>query len=131
MEINHRPFVLHGLLLVFFVSIFLVHSGEKLIEFFFLLNLPILIGFLSEGLIFLCKCFDYAYSQPDNSTHIGASLLGFVLPLLFLRVVGIAVLRQPTKSRHSPDTSPDSTAEDAAVISMNLRFSFCCLLYSS
>ena len=121
----------HGLLLVFFVSIFLVHSGEKFIEFFFLLNLPILIGFLSEGLIFLCKSFDSSDSQTNDGTHIGCRLGGFVLPLLLLGIVGILVFCQPPKSRHSPDTSPDSTAEDAAVISRKRRFSFCCLPYSS
>ena len=122
---------LHGLLLFFFVSIFLIHTGEELVKFFFLLDLPVFIGFLSEGLIILDKGIYCTYRQSQNRTHIGASLLGFVLALLFLRVIGIAVLRQPAKSRHSPDTSPDSTAEDATVISINRRFSFFCLLYSS
>ena len=131
MEFIHRPFLLHGLLLVFFVSIFLVHSGEELVEFFFLLDLPVFILCSSKGLIILCKGFDCTNGQADDISHIGASLLGFVLSLLLLRIVGIVVLRQPPKSRHSPDTSPDSTAEDATVISMNRRFSFCCLVYSS
>ena len=57
--------------------------------------------------------------------------MGFILAFLFFRIVRIAVLCQPPKSRHSPDTSPDNTAEDATVISINRRFSFCCLVYSS
>lgn len=122
--------ILHGNFL-FFVSIFLIHTGEEFVEFFFLLNLQIFIGFLSEGLIILCNCFYCAYGQTDNGSHIGASLLGFVLSFLFFRIVGIAVLRQLPKSRHSPDTSPDSTAEDATVISRKRRFSFFCLQYSS
>ena len=122
--------ILHGNFL-FFVSIFLIHPSEELVKFFFLLNLPILIGFLSEGSIVLCNCFYCAYGQTDNGSHIGASLLGFVLPLLFFRIVGILVFCQPPKSRYKPDTSPDSTAEDATVMSMNRRFSFFCLPYSS
>ena len=131
MEFNHRPFVLHGLLLVFFVSIFLVHPGEELVEFFFLLDLLFFILCSSEGLIVFSKGFDCAYGQTDNGSHIGTRLGCFILAFLFFRVIGIAVLRQPPKSRHSPDTNPDSTAEDATVISMNRRFSFFCLLYSS
>ena len=131
MEFNHRPFVLHGLLQFFFVSIFLIHTGEELVEFFFLLDLLVFIGFLSEGLIILCKAFNGSDGQADEGTHIGCRLGGFVLSLLFLWIVGILVLRQPPKSRNSPDTSPDSTAEDAIVISMNRRFSFFCLPYSS
>ena len=131
MEINHRPFVLHGLLLFFFISIFFVQAGEKFVEFFFLLDLLFFIRFLSEGLIILCKCFDCANGQADEGTQIGTSLLGFVLALLLLRIVGITVLRQPPKSRHSPDTSPDSTAEDATVIRRKRRFSFFCLPYSA
>lgn len=123
--------VSHGLLLFFFVSIFLVHPGEKFVEFFFLLDTLFFILCSSEGFIILCKCFDYAYGQTDNGTHIGASLLGIILAFLFFRIVGILVFRQPPKSRHSPDTSPDSTAEDATVISINRRFSFFCLLYSA
>ena len=130
MEFNHRPFLLHGLLLVFFVSTFLVYSGEELVEFFFLLDLPVFILCSSKGLIILCKGFDCTNGQADDGTYIGASLLGFVLPFLLFWIVGI-LLRQPPKSRHSPDTSPDSTAEDATVISMDRRFSFFCLLYSS
>ena len=122
--------ILHGNFL-FFVSIFLIHSGEKFIEFFFLLDLPVFIGFLSEGLNILCNCFYCAYGQTDNGSHIGASLLGFVLSFLFFRIVGILVFRQPPKSRHSPDTSPDITAEDATAISKKRRFSFFCLPYSS
>lgn len=121
----------HGLLLFFFVSIFLVYSGEELVEFFFLLDLPVFILCSSKGLIILCKGFDCTNGQADDGTYIGASLLGFILAFLLFRIVGILVLRQPPKSRHSPDTSPDSTAENAAVISMNLRFSFCCLPYSA
>ena len=131
MEFNHRPFELHGLLLFFFISVFLVHPGEEFVVFFFLFDLSVFIGFLSEGVIIMCKCFDCAYGQADNSPHIGAGLGCFVLSFLFFRIVRIAVLRQPPKSRHSPDTSPDSTAEDAAVISRKRRFSFFCLLYSS
>ena len=131
MEFIHRPFLLHGLLLVFFVSMFLVQPCEEFIEFFFLLDLTIFIGFPSEGLIILYIAFNGSNGQANNGSHIGAGLLGFVLALLLLRIVGIAVLRQPPKSRHSPDTNPDSTAEDATVISINRRFSFCCLLYSS
>lgn len=131
MEFNHRPFVLHRLLLFFFISVFLVHPGEEFVEFFFLLNLLFFILCSSEGLIMLCNCFNCSYGQTDNSSHIGASLLGFVLALLLLWIVGIAVLRQPPKSRHSPDASPDSTAEDAIVISRKRRLSFFCLLYSS
>ncbi len=122
--------ILHGNFL-FFVSIFLIHTGEELVEFSFLLDLVFFILCSSKGFIVLCKCFDCAYGQADNSPHIGASLGCFVLSFLFFRIVRIAVLRQPPKSRHSPDASPDSTAEDATVISMNRRFSFCCLLYSS
>ena len=131
MEFNHRPFVLHSLLLFFFVSVFLIHSGEEFVEFFFLLDLLVFIEYSSEGLIILYIAFNGSDGQADNSSHIGACLLGFVHPFLLLRIVGIAILRQPPKSRHSPDTSPDSAAEDATVISMNRRFSFCCLLYSS
>lgn len=123
--------MLHHLLLFFFVSIFLIHSGEEFVEFFFLLDLPIFIGFLSDGLIMLCNCFDCSYGQAYDGTHIGASLLGFILPLLLLRVVGIVVLCQPAKSRHSPDTSPDSTAEAEMVIHISRFLFFCCLLYSS
>lgn len=130
MEFNHRPFVLHCLQLFFFVSIFLIHSGEELIEFFFLLDLLVFIEYSSEGLIILYIAFNGSYGQADNGPHIGASLLGFILAFLFFRIVRIAVLRQPPKSRHSPDTSPDSTAEDATVISRKRRFSFCCLVYS-
>ena len=121
---------LHGLLLFFFVSIFLIHPGEELVEFFFLLDLVFFILCSSEGLIMLCNCFDCTDGQADDGTHIGCRLGGFVLALLLLWIVGI-VIRQPPKSRHSPDTSPDSTAEDAIVISMNRRFSFFCLPYSS
>lgn len=131
MEFNHRPFVLHRLLLFFFVSIFLIHTGEEFVELFFLLNLPFFIRYPIEGLIILCKAFNCADGQPDNGSHIGASLLSFVLAFLFFRIVGTLVLCQPPKSRNKPDTSPDSTAEDATVISMNRRFSFFCLPYSS
>ena len=131
MEFNHRPFLLHGLLLFFFVSIFLIHTGEKLVEFFFLLDLPVFILCSSKGLIILYIAFNGSDGQADDGTYIGASLLGFILAFLLFRIVGILVLRQPPKSRHSPDTSPDSTAEDATVIRRKRRFSFCCLLYSS
>ena len=131
MEFNHRPFVLHRLLLFFFVPIFLIHPGEEFVEFFFLLDLPVFIGFPSEGLIILYIAFNGSDGQAEDGAHIGCRLRCFVLPLLFFRIVGILVLRQPPKSRHSPDTSPDSTAEDAIVMSMNRRFSFFCLLYSS
>ena len=124
--------MLHSLLLAFFfVPIFLVQTGEEFVEFFFLLDLVFFILCSSEGLIILCKCFDYAYCQTQNCTCIGCCLGCFVLALLLIRVVGIVILRQPAKSRNSPDTSPDSTAEDAAVISRNRRFSFFCLPYSS
>ena len=79
----------------------------------------------------LCNCFDCTYCQTQNGTHIGCRLGGFVFALLFFGIVRILILRQLPKSRHSPDTSPDSTAEDAIVMSMNRRFSFFCLLYSS
>jgi len=131
MEFNHRPFVLHRLLLFFFVPIFLIHPGEEFVEFFFLLDLLFFIGCSSEGSIILYIAFNCAYGQPQNSTCARCCLGSFVLALLLLRVVGIAVPRQPPKSRNSPDTSADSTAEDAIVITMNRRFSFCCLLYSS
>ena len=123
--------MLHSLLLFFFVSIFLIHPGEELVKFFFLLDLPVFIRFLSEGLIILYIAFNGSDGQADEGTHIGCRLGGFVLSLLFLWIVGILVLRQPPKSRHSPDTSPDSTAEDATVISMDRRFSFFCLAYLS
>ena len=131
MEFNHRPFVLHGLLLFFFVSIFLIHTGEKFVEFFFRFDVLFFIRYLSEGLIILYIAFNGSDGQADNSSHIGAGLLGFVLALLLLRIVGILVFCQPPNSRNSPDTSPDSTAEDATVISINRRFSFFCLLYSA
>lgn len=131
MEFDHRPFVLHGLLLFFCVLIFLIHPGEEFVEFFFLLDLLFFIRYPIEGLIILCKCFYSSYRQSQYCAHIIGSLLGFVLALPLFRIVGIALLRQPTKSRHSPDTSPDSTAEDATVISINRRFSFFCLLYSA
>ena len=44
--------LLHGLFLLC-VSIFLIHPGEEFVELFFLLDLPVFIGFLSEGLIIL------------------------------------------------------------------------------
>ena len=98
MEFNHRPFVLHSLLLFFFVSVFLIHSGEEFVEFFFLLDLPIFIRFLSEGLIILYIAFNGSYGQSQYCAHIIGSLLGFVLALLFFRIVGIVLLRQPPKS---------------------------------
>lgn len=79
----------------------------------------------------LRKSFDSSDGQSDDGTHIGCRLGSFVLAFLLIRVVGIVIVCQPPKSRNSPDTSPDSTAEDAIVISMNRRFSFFCLLYSS
>ena len=79
----------------------------------------------------MCKSFDCTNGQADDGTYIGCRLGGFILALLLLGIVGIVVLRQPPKSRNSPDTNPDSTADDAIVISMNRRFSFFCLLYSS
>lgn len=130
MEFNHRPFVLHGLLQFFFVSIFLIQSGEELVEIFFLLDLVFFILCSSEGLIILYIAFNCTNGQTDNGSHIRASLLGFILALLLLWIVGIVIVCQPPKSRNSPDTSPDSTAEDAIVISMNRRFSFFCLPYS-
>ena len=97
MEFNHRPFVLHSLLL-FFIRIFLIHPGEEFVELFLLLDLPVFIGYSSRGLIILCKGFDCAYRQPQYCAHIGTGLLGFVLALLFLRIAGIVILRQPAKS---------------------------------
>ena len=88
---------LHHLLL-FFIFIFLIHPGEEFVELFFLLDLPFFILWSSEGLIILCECFYSSYGQSQYCTHIIGSLLGFVLALLFLRIVGIALLRQPTKS---------------------------------
>ena len=96
MEFNHRPFVLHHLLL-FFILIFLIQTGEEFVEFFFLLDLPIFILWSSKGLIIMCKCFYSSYRQSQYCAHIGAGLLGFVLALLLLRIVGIVLLRQPTK----------------------------------
>ena len=122
MEFNHRPFVLHRLLLFFFVSIFLIQTGEELLESFLLLDGLFFIICPSEGLIVLCYCFDCTYGQANDGAHIGCRLGGFVFALLLLRIVGIIILRQPPKSRNSPDTSPDSTAEDAAVISRKRRF---------
>ena len=84
-------------LLMFFMLIFLIHPGEEFVEIFFLLDLPVFIGFLSKGLIISCKCFYSSYRQSQYCAHIIGSLLGFVLALLFLRIVGI-VLRQPAKS---------------------------------
>ena len=92
MEFNHRPFVLHGLLLFFFVSIFLIHPGEEFIEFFFLLDFLIFILCSSEGLIIWDKGIYCTYRQSQNRTHIGASLLDFVLPFLFFRIVGIVIV---------------------------------------
>ena len=121
----------HGLLLFFFVSIFLIQPGEKFVKIFFLLDLVFFILCSSKGSIVLCKSFDCTYGQANDGPHIGSSLLGFVLSLLLLGIVGILVFCQPPKSRHSPDTSPDSTAEDATVIRRKRRFSLFCLLYSS
>ena len=88
---------LHHLLL-FFIRIFLIHPGEELVEFFFLLDLPIFIRYPIEGLIILCECFYGSYGQSQCCAHIIGSLLGFVLALLLLRIVGIVILRQPPKS---------------------------------
>ena len=85
-------------LLLIFVSIFLIHPSEEFVEIFFLLDFPVFILWSSEGLIISCKCFDCSYGQADDSSYIGASLLGFVLALLLLRIVGIVILRQPPKS---------------------------------
>lgn len=98
MEFNHRPFLLHGLLLFFFVTIFLVHPGEELVELFFLLDLLFFILWSSEGLIIICKYFYCSYGKSQQSAHIVGTLLGFVLSLLFFRILGIALLRQPPKS---------------------------------
>ncbi len=87
---------LHHLLL-FFVRIFLIQTSEELVEFFFLLDLPIFILWSSKGLIILCECFYGSYSQSQYCAHIIGSLLGFVLALLLLRIVGIVILRQPAK----------------------------------
>lgn len=97
MEFNHRPFLLHGLLLFFFVTIFLVHPGEEFVELFFLLDFLIFIRFLSEGLIILYIAFNGSYGQSQYCPHIGACLLGFIFALLLLRIVRIAVRCQPTK----------------------------------
>lgn len=85
-------------LLMFFILIFLIQTGEEFVELFFLLDLPVFIGFLSEGLIILCKAFNCADGQADNGTDVGCRLGGFVLALLILRIVGIVILRQPPKS---------------------------------
>ena len=82
---------LHHLLLFF-------QTGEEFVEFFFLLDLPIFILWSSEGLIILCKAFNCADGQADESTHVGCRLGSFVFALLFLRIVGIVLLRQPPKS---------------------------------
>ena len=88
---------LHHLLL-FFIRIFLIQTGEEFVELFFLLDLPFFILWSSEGLIISCKCFYSSYGKSQYCAHIGARLLGFVLALLLLRIVGIALLRQPPKS---------------------------------
>ena len=88
---------LHHLLL-FFIRIFLIQSGEEFVEFFFLLDLPIFILWSSEGLIILCECFYSSYGQSQYCARIIGSLLGFVLALLLFRIVGIVLLRQPPKS---------------------------------
>ena len=88
---------LHHLLLIF-VSIFLVHLGEEFVELFFLFDLLFFIRYPIEGLFISCKCFYSSYRQSQYCAHIIGSLLGFVLALLLLRIVGIALLRQPTKS---------------------------------
>ena len=87
---------LHHLLL-FFIRIFLIQTGEELVELFFLFDLLFFIRYPIEGLIISCKCFYGSYRQSQYCAHIGAGLLGFVLALLLLRIVGIVLLRQPTK----------------------------------
>ena len=88
---------LHHLLL-FFIRIFLIQTGEEFVELFFLLDLSVFILWSSEGLIISCKCFYGSYGQSQYCAHIIGSLLGFVLALLLLRIVGIVILRQPPKS---------------------------------
>ena len=91
--------MLHSLLLLFFfVSIFLIQPGEEFVEFFFLLDALIFIGYSSKGLIILCNCFDCPNGQANEGTYVGCRLGGFVLPSPLLRIVGILVFRQPTKS---------------------------------
>ena len=89
--------MLHHLLL-FFIRIFLVQTGKELVELFFLLDLLFFILWSSKGLIIICKYFYGTYRQSQYCAHIIGSLLGFVLALLLLRIVGIALLRQPPKS---------------------------------
>ena len=88
---------LHHLLL-FFILIFLIQTGEKFVEFFFLLDLLFFILWSSKGLIILCEGFDCSYGQAENSSYVGCRLGSFVFALLFFRSVGILVFRQPTKS---------------------------------
>ena len=87
---------LHHLLL-FFILIFLIQTGKEFVELFFLLDLLFFILCPSEGLMIICKYVYGSYRQSQYCAHIIGSLLGFVLALLFLRIVGI-VLRQPAKS---------------------------------
>ena len=87
---------LHHLLL-FFIRIFLIHPGQELVEFFFLLDLLFFIRYPIEGLIISCKCFYSSYRQSQYCAHIIGSLLGFVLALPLFRIFGI-FLRQPPKS---------------------------------
>ena len=85
-------------LLMFFIRIFLIQTGEEFVELFFLLDLLFFILWSSKGLIILCKAFNCADGQADNGTDVGYRLGGFVLALLLFQIVGIVLLRQPPKS---------------------------------
>ena len=102
---------------LFFVSIFLIQPGEELIEIFFLLNAVFFILCSSEGVIILFHCFQGTNGQPNDSACVGCRLSGFVLAFLLIRIVGV-IIGQLAKSRNSPDTSADSTADEATVIPM-------------
>ena len=87
----------------FFVFIFLIHLGEEFLKFFFLLNGLFL-------LLFFCQCTDNPCGNTNNGTQVGCRLLGFDLPLPFLRVIGFAV-DYPAKCSSSPQASTDSTTD--------------------
>ena len=65
----------------------------------------------------LSYCFYDTNGQTDDGACVGCRLGGFLLALLLIQIIGV-IIGQLTKSRNSPDTSADSTAEDATVIPM-------------
>ena len=69
----------------------------------------------SEGVIILCNGFQGANGQTDDGACAGCCLGGFVLAFLLIRIIGVIIV-QLAKSRNSPDTSADSTADEATVI---------------